>query len=368
MAKILVIDDEADLLEMMRLVLQQRGGHQVVLSAEGHDGLAKALASPPDLAIIDVMMPGITGYEICRQLRANPVTASISIMILTARAQPMDRDAAMTAGADDYMTKPVIMAELLERVNMLLDKQTEQSPAFSGTFALMSMRGGVGVTTLAVNLAVALTRTGGETVCLVDLCPSSGHVALQLGLRPEPNWSSIMGTGDTSALDAESITTYLLQHSSGLRILASPFVPIVGRGALPKAVMAVLKILQQQFSIIVVDLPSTLDEATMAVLEAASVLGMVLTAEPPALQTAIGTLRALSQWSPKLHAIMNQVTPGPQLPVDAIARALKHPVAATIAFDPSQARALAQGTPLALSSPGSPLTQAAQSLAQIFGH
>ncbi len=367
MAKILVIDDEADLLEMMRLVLQQRGGHQVVLSAEGRDGLAKALDSPPDLAIIDVMMPGITGYEICRQLRANPATAAISIMILTARAQPMDRDAALAAGADDYMTKPVIMAELLERVDALLDKQTEQASAFSGMYALMSLRGGVGVTTLAVNLALALTRTGSETVCLVDLCPSSGHVALQLGLRPEPNWSSVMGPGAANALDAESITPHLLEHSSGLRVLASPFVPVVGRGALPKAVMAVLKVLQQKFSVVVVDIPSTLDETSMAVLEAASVLGMVLTAEPPSLQTAIGTLRALSQWTPKLHVIMNQVAPGPQLPADAIARALKHPVAATIGFDPSQARALAQGAPLALTSLDSPLPQAVRGLAQIFG-
>ena len=120
MARILVIDDEADLLEMMRLVLEQRGGHQTVLSAEGPDGLAKALADPPDLAIIDVMMPGITGYDICRQLRANPATASVPILILTARAQPMDRDAAMEAGANECLAKPFSPRQILERVGAIL--------------------------------------------------------------------------------------------------------------------------------------------------------------------------------------------------------------------------------------------------------
>jgi pilus assembly protein CpaE len=374
MAKILVIDDEADLLEMMRLVLGQRAGHETVLSAEGPDGLAKALADPPDLAIIDVMMPGMTGHEVCRQLRANPATASVPILILTARAQPMDRDAAMDAGADDYMTKPVLMADLLERVDALLSKQPElpeqpEQPepplAFSGTFALMSLRGGVGVTTLAVNLAAALAQASGEAICLIDLCPSSGHVALQLGMRPEPNWSGIIETADANP-DAESVAAHLLQHSSGLYVLAAPFVPVVGQGPSLGAMQAVLGVLQQWCPVVVVDVPSALNEVTMAVLGAASAVGLVLTAEPPSIQTTIGTLRVLQQWSAKLGTILNQVAPGPQPPADAIARALKRPVVATIPFDPSQARALAQGTPLAFSSPDAPLAQAVRDLTQML--
>ena len=365
MAKILVIDDEADLLEMMRLVLEQRGGHQAVLSAEGSDGLAKALADPPDMAILDVMMPSMTGYDVCRQLRANPATASIPILILTARAQPMDRDAAIDAGADDYMTKPVMMAELLERIDALLAGQSEQPSAFAGMLVMMSLRGGVGVTTLAVNLAATLAQAGDDAaVCLVDLCPSSGHVALQLGLRPDPNWSDLFGATDVNVLDAETVAMYLLHHSSGLQVLASPFVPVVERGLSQKAVQAVFGILQQQFAIVVVDAPAVLDGVTMDVLEAASAVGLALTVEPPAIQTTIGTLRALQQWSDKLHIVLNQITPGPQPPADAIARALKRSPAVTIPFDPAQARALRQGTPLVLGNPDSPLAQAMQGLAQ----
>ena len=369
MAKILIIDDEADLLDMMRLILKQRGGHQVVLSADGADGLAQALSDPPDLAIIDVMMPGMTGYEVCRRLRANSSTASLPVIILTARGQPVDREAALDAGADAYVTKPVTMTELLEQVDTLLvERAAEKLPIPAVTIVLMSLRGGVGVTTLAVNLAATLAQAGDGSACLVDLCSSSGHVALQLGLRPEPNWSGLVQAGDP---DAEIVEAHLLQHASGLRVLASPVFPVIGQELPQTMVQTALEILQQQFTAVVVDVPSVLSEATMAALEAASLVGLVVTAEAPSIQTTIGTLHALKQWAgddsgmlAKLHIILNQITPGPHPPAEAIERTLRRSLVGAIPFDPNQARAVAQGAPLALSSPDSPLAQAVQALAQ----
>lgn len=363
MAKILVIDDNIEFLELLRVLLEQRGGHQTIISADGTDGLFKALADPPDLVILDVMMPAISGYEICRQLRANSSTASIPIIILTARAQLVDHRAALDAGADDHMVKPVDMEKLLRRVNDLLQekeqKEPEETPSLTQTIVLSSLRGGVGVTTLAVNVAVTLAQARGEAVCLVDLSSSSGHAALQLGLRPEPNWSGLT-QGDIPAGDA--IESRLLQHKSGLRVLASPVLPTVGPGLSKRATLATMKALKQRFPIIIVDAPAVLNEAAMTALEIAKVVGLVVTAEPPSIQTAVGTLRALKQWSEKFHIILNQVAPGPQLPQEALERALKRPLVESILFDPAQARALAQGAPLALSNPSSPLAQSARAL------
>jgi len=362
MAKILVIDDNAELLEMIQLLLEQRGRHQAILSADGANGLAQALADPPDLAIVDVMMPGISGYEICRQLRSHPSTAAVPIIVLTARGQLVDRQAALDAGADDYMAKPATMMELLERIDALLTQRTAAKlPFLARTIVLLSLRGGVGVTTLAVNLAATLAQTEEGTACLVDLCPSSGHVALQLGLRPEPNWSDLTRT---SVLDAEVIEGNLIQHTSGLRILASPVFPIAGQGLPRTVVQTMLATLQQQFATTVVDTPSALNEGTMAALEATPVVGLVITAESPSIQTAIGTLRALKQLSAKFQIILNQNTPGSQLSAGAIEQALKRPLMWTIPFDPAQAQALARGTPLVLHSPNSPLAQAMRGLAQ----
>jgi pilus assembly protein CpaE len=361
MAKILVIDDDAEFLDMVRLILE-RQGHQVELSADGMEGLEKALADPPDLAIIDVMMPGVTGYEICRKMRANFPTASTPIIILTARGQPVDRRAALDAGADDHMTKPVTMAELSERVNDLLERRAvaQRSP-FAGTVVLLSLRGGVGVTTLAVNLAATLAQAGDGAACLADLCPSSGHAALQLGLRPDPNWSGLVQVADPGE---DVIETHLLKHDSGLHVLASPIFPVVGPG-LPQAVArATLGVLRRRFAATVVDAPSVLDEATMVALEVATIVGLVITAESPSIQTTVGTLRALTQWSAKFQIILNQVTPEAQPSAEAIERALKRPLIATIPFDPTQAKALAKGVPLALHNPTSPMARAVQGLVQ----
>jgi len=370
MAKILVIDDNIDLLETIRQILELRGGHQAVVSADGEDGLEKALADPPDLVIVDVMMPGVSGYEICRQLRANPSTASIPIIIFTARGQLVDRQAALDAGADDYMVKPVTLKELLERVNDLLAKHAaEKAPVFAGTVVLLSLRGGVGVTTLAVNLAATLAQARDRTACLVDFCSSSGHVALQLGLRPEPNWSDLI---QASVPDVEVVEAHLMQHASGLRVLASPVFPVIGRGLSRTVVQTMLGILQQRFAVTVVDVPPVLDEVTMETLEVATIVGLVVTAEAPSIQTAVGTLRVLGQWSDKFQIILNQTTPGSQLSTGAIERTLRRPLVGTIPFDPAQARALAQGAPLVLNSPDAPLAQAVQGLAQelarIAGH
>ena len=356
MAKILVIDDNPELLQMIELILEKQGGHRVLLSAEGEEGLQKAISSSPDLAIVDVMMPGVSGYEICRQMRANPATADIPILILTARGQSIDRQAALDAGADEHLVKPVEGPELLEHVDRLLHENAEgKGPLMKGTVALFSPRGGVGVTTLAVNLALTLTQARPGTTCLVDLCPSSGHVALQLGLRPKPNWAGLL---KNDAAAAEEVNQLLLKHRSELHVMASPIFPVAGRGLSRKAVLTMLQALQEDYQAIIVDTPSILSEATMATLDVASVVGLVITPEAPSIQSAVGTLRALKQRGSKLHVILNHTTPRAQAAPQAIEKALRRPLVQSIPFDPDQARALSRGNPLAIGDPGSALAQA----------
>lgn len=360
MASILVIDDDVEILEMLRLLLEKREGHEVLLSASGKDGLSKAIDHPPDLAIVDIMMPDITGFEVCRRLREEPKTASVPILVLTARGHSVDREAALNMGADAYLSKPVTTQELAAQVNELLEQHVASKPSPDArSIAMLSLKGGVGVTTLVVNMAASLTQTRGGGVCLVDLCPASGHAALQLGLRPQPNWSRLAQNDQPSLKEIERC---LLPHRSGLQLLASPMVPPTEEHLTRARVDHLLQSLQHQFATLVIDTPSILNEATSAVLDAASVIGIVATAEPASIQTTIGTLRSLKPWSDKLQIILNQPRPGLQISADALARIFKQPPLTTMPFDQKQNQALSQGKPLALSTPDSAFAKAIRAL------
>lgn len=127
-AKILVVDDEPDALELVEFNLRQ-AGYEVTGAEDGAEAIEKARASLPDLIVLDVMLPEMSGIEVCKVLRRDPTTARIPIILLTAKASEMDRVLGLELGADDYVTKPFSPRELVLRVkNVLQRHQQEVSP------------------------------------------------------------------------------------------------------------------------------------------------------------------------------------------------------------------------------------------------
>ncbi len=117
---ILIVEDEQDLLDTLEFNLQ-REGHATRRAATGRAGLeAAALEPPPDLVLLDLMLPDIPGTEVCRQLRASERTRSVPVVMLTARGEEVDRVVGFEVGADDYVTKPFSVRELMLRVRAIL--------------------------------------------------------------------------------------------------------------------------------------------------------------------------------------------------------------------------------------------------------
>jgi DNA-binding response OmpR family regulator len=119
MATILLAEDDADIRLLVTLKLKQ-AGHQVRGFGDGLSAVANAREHPPDLAILDIMMPGMSGIEVCRELRKDPATARIPVILLTAMARETDITAGLAAGADDYIVKPFSPREFTIRVNAVL--------------------------------------------------------------------------------------------------------------------------------------------------------------------------------------------------------------------------------------------------------
>jgi DNA-binding response OmpR family regulator len=120
---VLVADDDADILTLVSFRLE-RAGCEVIQARNGDEALELALARVPDLAVLDVMMPGLDGYAVTRELRARETTRALPIILLTARAQAEDVARGLEAGADDYVKKPFDARDLRERVQHMLDSKT----------------------------------------------------------------------------------------------------------------------------------------------------------------------------------------------------------------------------------------------------
>src|SRR5271167_4036737 len=117
MAKILIVEDEPNMVAGLRDNFEFEG-HQVITAGDGVAGLERAIAESPDLVILDVMMPRMSGLDVCKQLKSK--RPSIPIIMLTARGQEVDKVVGLELGADDYVTKPFSIRELLARVKAVL--------------------------------------------------------------------------------------------------------------------------------------------------------------------------------------------------------------------------------------------------------
>jgi pilus assembly protein CpaE len=358
MANILIVDDDHDILKMMEFALK-RAGHNPIITTSGEAGLKQIKEASPDLIIVDIMMPEMTGYEFTRQVRDLPGQTNLPILIYSARFQPIDRQTALDAGASAYMPKNVAPPEIIEKVNELLGPDSSQAAGVkSQTIACFSFRGGVGITTMAVNLAVIFALARKTPVCLTDLNPLAGHASLMLGLRPQVSLLNVLALPGDS-LSGQVVKDYLARHTSGVQLLASPLIPAEypANHRLPDLFQA----LQTDFSFNLIDMPHYLNDDQLALLPGLSKLILVLAPDVPSLQSAVAAIKYLTQHGlsrDKIVPILNHNSSMPALPAGAIQNSIHLPLAEAIPYEPELPAAIKAGKPLVLYAPKSPAAAA----------
>lgn len=336
--RILVVDDNLMTLDLVSRSLS-RIGYEVITAENGTDALGLLDRVQPDLIILDVMMPEMDGYEVCRRLREKPSVAHLPVLMLTALDSLEEKVKGFEAGADDYMTKPFQPAELQARVRVLLRRMAratgEMAQLTGKVIAVFSLRGGVGVSTVAVNLTTALAQIWGSPAALMDLSLIAGQSALMLNLSLRHTWGDLVEIPNED-IDHELLDELLLPHASGVHVLAAPRRPEESELLSSAKVSQVIDMLSQRYHYVVLDLPHNFRETTLAGLDAADQIISVLAPELAsvlAVSTMLEVFETLDYGSDTLRLALNHVIGRGALSLEDIEGALKRPIDLVIPHD-----------------------------------
>lgn len=356
MSRALVVDDEAPLTALIGRFLEG-AGFKVESATSGIEGVRTAVATRPDLIVLDVMMPDIDGYEVCRRLRADPRTARAAIAVLTARAQPIDKQMALHAGADIHLVKPFSGKALVENVQELLATRASRVRPLGYQITLLRLKQDVGATMLAANLALALAEEKGQVTTAVDLVLNGGQIGGVLGYQAERSWVESW-PGD-EAIDG--LAPHLWRHSSGLFVLPAPAPP--PNVAPPEAwrVARLLQIVRGWFDYVVIDTPVALSNLAPVLIESSSLVLLLLSPDesPRAIQIALAAIKRNVAESPQVWPVLNGAPAEMELSrfKEQVEQVVGLPVAAMLPRSPGR-------QPVMASQPESPLATAVRALAQ----
>lgn len=359
--KILVVDDDVDSLKLIGLMLQ-RQGYEVFAANSGGQAIDKATTNHPDLIILDVMMPDMDGYQVCRHLRNDGRTREIPIIMFTAKTLVDDKVAGFEAGADDYLTKPTHPAELASRVKAVLARSAARKGSSSEpkglSIAFMGAKGGIGTTTLAINAGALLAAR--ETTILVDFRPGQSSAGLVLGMQRAGGLANVVSR-PPAEINARLIEQEMSAHNCGLRLLLSSHRPRETQLNITlESATAVIKSLRAMSRYLLVDLGVGLNRLNAQLVK--EVDQLVITVEPNrvSLTMARELLNEVHQISGAANThivIINRAPSSLQIPWQEAEHILEHEMTAIISPAPELAfQAAENGVPIVLMQPEATIT------------
>jgi len=365
--KILVIEDDPSALKLIKYTLQQEG-YQVLTVPNGLEGLKKARQEEPDLIIIDIMLPGIDGFEVCHRLRVEPQTAKLPILMISAKSREIDKATGLAVGADDYITKPADPSEIISRVETLLAKKTAVKSAM---VVFVGSKRGVGTTTLVVNVAIALSQ-GDKRVIVVDLCPYGGNIAEYLGLEPGCTITELL-MKPIYAITGGDLEAALAVHHTGVRVLVPPRWSGEQAEIPPSDVVLLVERFREVTDYLLVDLPFQPSNAAKGVLSKCDFAIIVTDSKAdalPSVKSTAGVLGLLGISQERVGAVVidrEGMFPDWQLSKmkSTVERSAGAQLLGIIPYDTKVCLELVPGsTQVILSSPDCPMAWAVRGVAQ----
>jgi len=366
--RVLFVDDEEQIRKLLSTWLT-RHGYEVTVANDGWEALKAIRTKAPDLVITDVNMPNMNGLELTRRLRADHRTARIPVIMLSARKQADDVLTGYAEGADEYIPKPVEMAVLAAKVEVLIRRfATTRGAAVAkrgGNVVLfVHGKGGVGCTTLAVNSAVALAATTIYRVTLLDLNLEFGNAPMLMNLT-SPHTLADLAENAHEQLDEATFATYLETDRSGVRVLAGCDVPERAELVTVPAVQQAIDHLQKQSDYVIIDAPASFTQQVLAALDVADAAVIVTSAHLPSLKATKQALEVLDKLSyPKERTVLvvNR-TSAAGVEMDHVARFFNRKPDIVVSYTEACDDAADRGRPLTVLHPDSAASKAIRDLA-----
>jgi len=366
LSKILVVDDDPGILRLLEYILTKEE-YQVLTASNGIEGLRRAQEEAPDLVILDVMLPGLDGFEVCHRLRSGPRTAELPVIMLSAKGQAIDRDTGVKTGADEYLVKPVNRVELLNTVQGMLARLEEAHQTRARVIAFTGSKGGVGASTVAASISVVLSQMGYSTI-MVDLCSSSGVLPALMGLNAQHNIAELFNT-PRGSFSRDDLETVLSLHHTGVRLLSGEQTPEEYGKVTPAGIEALLQDLSAMADYILIDLPSSPSEVVGAALSRCDFVNLVTTPGPKSLTRTNSAISLLSNMKIDPSrigvVIVDRTGAGLNDELSTLTAINEFPVMGKIPFDATEcADAEERGNPLAIAAPLSPAAVALRALVE----
>jgi CheY-like chemotaxis protein/MinD-like ATPase involved in chromosome partitioning or flagellar assembly len=356
----------------------QRQGYQISAATSGQQGLDKALEEDPDLILLDVMMPDMDGYEVTRRLRRNSSTVDTPVLMFTAKIQPYDKVNGFEAGASDYLTKPTHPSELQARVKTLLSRAGSrkgtlpQETEKGYVIGVLGARGGLGATTLAVNLAAGLYVRTHADVVLAELLPGQGTLTLELGATPSEGLPDLLAVSKPNEITRERILEALVSHPSNLKLFLSSNRPrdmhLINQ---LDNYESIVKRLAGMARFLTLDMGPGLQPFAERVVPQCDEIVIVIEGNPNTIihtKALIADLMALNIPNSCIHVVLNnRVRSDTQLPTSQVQAKLEHEIVTTLTPAPELfTQAARLQTPAVLCQPDSPTARQVIKLVDII--
>jgi pilus assembly protein CpaE len=363
--RIMLVDNNAVSNDLVRLTLGG-AGYQVTQVDTGEEAFSSATRQPPDLVIMEAVLPGEDGLFTCRNLRQTEATRNLPVLMLTTKSEIADKVAAFEAGVDDYLVKPFEPSELLAHVKRLLVRgqmaaapAEAQGPRRGRVIAVFGTKGGVGKTTLSVNLAIALQKRTKARVALFDADFFFGDIALHMNLRPTTTVIDLVDRFEQ--LDSELIERILITHSSGVRVLLSPTQPEEAERVKPEHVARLINALAELYNFVIVDCHPNYDDRNLTILEQADHIMFVVRPELGPLKNMgvfLNLVLKLALPLNKIHIVLNRAGSRSGIEVEQIERNFRSRIAfRMVSGGRTVVLSVNRGVPLIMEKPKHPLSK-----------